>query len=137
MAHKKPVVINNAHSARWKHEKLFQQGYVAVPITFLQHYAKLQRFGGLTHSEAMFVIQVMAFKWDERAPFPSYATLAKRLGTSVKTVQRQAKVLEEKGYLRRESRRGLSNSFELTPLFDALVEAVEREEYSAEREKTA
>jgi DNA-binding MarR family transcriptional regulator len=72
----------------------------------------------------MFVLQVMSFKWGEQAPFPSYATLAKRLGTGSKTVQRQAKALEDKGYLRREKRQGRSNAFELTPLFDSLLEAV-------------
>ena len=76
----------------------------------------------------------MAFKWDARAPFPSYSKLAKRLGTSVKTVQRQAKTLEEKGYLRRESRSGRTNLFELTPLFDALLAAVENEQLQQQRE---
>ena len=32
---------------------------------------------GLTAAEAMFVVQLMAFKWTEDAPFPSYMTLAK------------------------------------------------------------
>lgn len=120
------VLGSRSYAARWKHEKLFEQGYVAVPVTFLQHYAKLKHYGGLTHAEAMFVLQVMAFKWDERAPFPSYALLAQRLGTSLKTVQRQAQALERKGYIKRETRTGRSNAFEFSALFDALLEAVER-----------
>jgi DNA-binding MarR family transcriptional regulator len=118
------VVVNNSHAARSKHERLFSRGYLAVPIAFLEHYARLQKYGGLTHAEAMFILHVMSFKWGERAPFPSYATLAKRMGTGPKTVQRQAKALEDKGYLVRQKRQGRSNAFELTPLFDCLLEAV-------------
>jgi DNA-binding MarR family transcriptional regulator len=120
--------ISNTHAVRWKHERLFSRGYVAVPVAFLEHYAHLKRFGGLTHAEAMYVLQVMAFKWSDAAPFPSYATLAKRLGTGPKTVQRQAKALEDKGYIRREKRRGRSNAFDLTPLFDALLDAMPAED---------
>jgi len=120
----KPNSRNHSHAARWKHDKLFCRGYLAVPVTFLEHYAKLKKYGGLTHAEGMFVLQVMSFKWGETAPFPSYATLSKRLGTGPKTVQRQAKALEDKGYLRREKRQGRSNAFELTPLFDSLLDAV-------------
>jgi DNA-binding MarR family transcriptional regulator len=124
----KKVAVNNSHAARWKHEKLFSRGYLAVPISFLEHYANLKKFGGLTHAEAMFILQVMSFKWGERAPFPSYATLAKRMGTGPKTIQRQAKALEDKGYLIRQKRQGRSNAFELTPLFDLLLEAVVAQE---------
>ena len=115
---------NYSHGARWKHEQLFERGYLAVPITFLEYYARLKRYGGLTHSEGMFILQVMAFKWDSREPYPSYTTLAERMGTSPKTIQRHAKALEDKGYLYRVERRGSSNAFELTPLFDSLLEAV-------------
>lgn len=125
------ITVNNSHAARWKHEKLFGRGYLAVPIAFLEHYARLKKFGGLTHAEAMFILHVMSFKWGERAPFPSYATLAKRMGTSPKTVQRQAKALEDKGYLVRVARHGRSNAFELTPLFDSLLEAVQTQEAPA------
>src|ERR1700722_5875538 len=79
------VAVNNSHAARWKHERLFSRGYLAVPIAFLEHYARLKKYGGLTHAEAMFILHVMSFKWGERAPFPSYATLAKRMGTGPKT----------------------------------------------------
>ena len=125
------VSVNNKLAARWKHEKLFRHGYLAVPIAFLKYYANLKKFGGLTQSEAMFVLQVMSFKWDDRSPFPSYATLAKRLGTGPKTVQRHAQSLEAKGYLKREARQGRSNAFEFTPLFDSLLEAVQEEDGGA------
>lgn len=113
-----------SHAARWKHDSLFKRGYLAVPISFLENYARLKQYGGLTHTEATVVLQIMSFKWDARAPFPSYPKLAKRLNTSPKTVQRHIKALEDKGYLKRLARKGRSNEFDLTPLFDALLENV-------------
>jgi hypothetical protein len=35
--------------------------------------------------------------------------------------------LERKGYIQREARKGRSNAFEFSALFDALLEAVEKE----------
>jgi predicted transcriptional regulator len=49
------------------------------------------------------------------------------MGTSAKTIQRQVKALKSKGYIRREERRGRSNAFDCTPLFDSLLEAVQNE----------
>ena len=46
----------------------------------------------------------MEYKWDERAPFPSYKTLARRMGISDKMARRHAQSLEAKRYLRRVAR---------------------------------
>jgi DNA-binding transcriptional regulator YhcF (GntR family) len=75
----------------------------------------------------MFVLQLMAFKWNQNAPFPSYSTLAKRMNITHKQVRRYAKALEDKGFLRRTARIGSSNSFDLQPLFDALAGALKAE----------
>ena len=91
---------------------------------FLKTYARLKPFS-LTHGEATFVLHLMQFKWDEQAPFPSYATIARQMGVSTKQAQRYAVALEQKHYLKREQRTGTSNRFDLTPLFDALLLALQ------------
>src|SRR5882724_1972414 len=109
-------------SARWKYPELFIKGYLVIPSLFFHAYAHLKPHP-LTTGEALFVMHLMEFKWDERAPFPSYKTLAKRMGVSDKMVRRHAQSLEAKKYLRRVSRVGATNEFDLTPLFDALFRA--------------
>jgi hypothetical protein len=110
-------------AARWgKHENLFSrpEGWVGVPDFFLRGAANLKPYS-LTASEQMFILQLMAHKWTEEAPFPSYARLAKRMGISTKQVQRIARSVEAKGYMQRVGRMGGSNKFDLQPLFDALA----------------
>ena len=114
---------NHSYADRWKHEGLFRQGYLAVPTTFLRLYAELKPYS-LTSGEALFVLHLMAFKWGEDAPYPSYKTLAKRMGVSTKMVRRYAQSLEAKGYLGRRVRRGETNRFDLNRLFDRLNETL-------------
>ena len=118
-----PTERARSHADRWKHPELLAAGYVAVPALFLRHYARLTPYS-LTSGEALFVLHLMEFKWDEVAPFPSYKTLAQRMGVSAKMARRHAQRLESKGYLRRIVRTGQTNRFNLTPLFDKLLEAV-------------
>jgi hypothetical protein len=121
-------VPNRSLAKRWgNHASLLEGGWVGVPVAFLTNYGNLVQYGGLTAPEAMFVLQLMAFKWDEAAPFPSYTTLAKRMGITDKQARRYAKSLEEKGFLIRTARVGSSNSFDLQPLFNALADALKAE----------
>ena len=113
---------NRSFASRWKHESLFEKGYLVVPTLFLQHYAQLKPFS-LTSGEALFVLHLMEFKWDHYAPFPAYKTLAARMGISDKMARRHAKSLEVKGYLKRKMRVGQTNHFDLNPLFDAVLKA--------------
>ena len=54
-------------ASRWgDHASLIEGGWVGVPVAFLANYGKLVQYGGLTTSEAMFVLQLMVFKWDEK-----------------------------------------------------------------------
>ena len=48
------------------------------------------------------------------------------MGVTEKQVQRIARNVESKGYLRRVARRGGSNQFDLQPLFDALAASLEK-----------
>jgi hypothetical protein len=111
---------------RWRHAELLEDGFVIAPTFFLRSYALMKPFS-LTHGEAMFVLHLMQFKWDENAPFPSYARIARQMGVSAKQAQRYAASLEQKKYLKREVRVGTSNRFDLTPLFDALKELRQRQ----------
>lgn len=119
------LTINRKLAARWGgNELLFSFGWLGVPDSFLQRYTNLRPYG-LTAGEAMFVIQLMTFKWNDKAPFPSYKTLSKRMGVTDKMVRRYAAGLEGKGYLKRQGRIGTTNSFDLTPLFEALRLSIE------------
>lgn len=75
----------------------------------------------------MFVLELMYNKWSGDAPFPSYKSLAARMGLTDKMVRRYAANLEGKGYLRRQARIGNTNSFDLNPLFTALATALQEE----------
>jgi hypothetical protein len=117
--------------ARWGgHTELFSDGFVGVPETFLTHYATLKPYS-LTVSEAMFVLHLMAHKWTPDPPFPSYRTLAKRMGVTDKMARRYASNLEKKGLLKREGRIGGTNAFDLTPLFQILVTTIAAERTAA------
>lgn len=105
--------------ARWHHPGLFNKGFVVVPTLFLQVYAHLKP--EITPGEAMFILHLMEFKWDQDHPYPGYKTLARRMGRSEKTAQGHAQSLQIKGYLRRQVRKAETNKFDLTPLFDALL----------------
>jgi len=107
-------------AARWS-EKLAKRGFVPVVADFLEQYHALKPYP-LTHSEAMFIVHLMSYKWDESAPYPGYKTIAKKMGISHKSARRYAQSLEQKGYLRRQVRVGATNRFELK----ALVAAVEK-----------
>ena len=74
----------------------------------------------------MFVIHLMQYKWDENAPFPGYKTIAKQMGVSDKSARRYAQSLEQKGYIRREMRKGETNKFHITQLIAAL-EKIQKE----------
>jgi hypothetical protein len=111
---------------RWGGEELFRElfgkGYVPVPSLFLQHYARL--IPPLNSGEAMFVLQLMDFKWDAKHPFPGYKTIAKRMGVTDKMARTHAKNLETSKYLIRHMRVGRTNRFDLTPLFEALARSI-------------
>ena len=93
--------------------------HVAIVRGFLHEYSTLKPHP-LTSGEALFVIHLMDFKWGEEAPWPSYRTLARRMGVSVKMVRRHGQSLATKGYLFREVRRADTNRFHLNGLFRAL-----------------
>lgn len=98
---------------------LFQNGFVAVPTRFLEARAAMRPFQ-LTPTEALFIIDLMAHKWDHKPPYPGYRRLAKWMGKTDGYVRRLARALEIKGFLKRRRRIGATNEFDLTPLFAKL-----------------
>ena len=102
---------------------ILSKGYVAVPVNVLSLAATSKPFC-LTPTEVLFVVQVMSFKWDEKAPFPGYKTIAARMGISETYARKLARSLEDKGFMRRVARVGRSNAFDFTPLFQKVIEQV-------------
>ena len=86
---------------------------------------------------AMLVVHLMEFKWDDKNPYPSYKTLALRMGVSDKRVRRLAQSLEQKGYLKRKMRMAMTNEFDLNPLFDVLAAAAEADLSSIQEKQAA
>lgn len=99
---------------------MLSRGFVGVPILFLENHAALTPYR-LNPAEAVFVISLMAHKWDDRAPFPGYKRIAQWMGKSESYARKLARDLEIKGLLKRRERIGYTNEFDLTPLFAAIV----------------
>ena len=100
---------------RWS-EFLTKSGWTPVSNIFLTTYHRLD----ITSLEAMFVIHLMMFKWEKKAPFPKLSTVARRMGVSTTSVRTHARRLEEKGFLKRKPQPGRANIYLLDPLFAAL-----------------
>jgi hypothetical protein len=105
---------------RWGSKAIFAGGHLPVPSLFLKHYAQLDP--PLNTGEAMFVLQLMNFKWGRDAPFPAYRTIAERMGITAKMARNHARNLEEKNYLCRQEHAGFTTHFDLTPLLRALAQ---------------
>lgn len=113
-----------AHAVDKRWTPALAKAFCPVSSYFLANYHRLKpnpAASGLSSAEAMLVIQLMDYKWDESAPFPSLSTLAKRMGLSTRYVRETVKRLEDLGYLKRVARAfGGSNAIEFHGLFAAL-----------------
>jgi DNA-binding IclR family transcriptional regulator len=85
----------------------------------------------------MFVIHVIRYKWDDRAPYPSLANIAKQMGISTTSARALARSLENKNYLRREGTPGRTNKYHLDRLFAALESITHAPPAVQQRQKTA
>jgi hypothetical protein len=122
----KPVRANSAgvhprsFTERWGgNPRIFADGFLGVPTKFLRQYASLRP--PLTSGEALFVLQLMTFKWESAAPYPSYQRIANAMGVTDKMARRYAQKLQKKGYLIRLFQDRAPNKFDLTGLFKALA----------------
>lgn len=126
-----PVAKSDRYSiARAWTPALAKSRFVPVVRAFLENYSSLKPFS-LTHGEAMFVIHLMQYKWDEAAPFPGYKRIARLMGVSDKMVRRYALSLEQKGYLLRVARRSTTNRFDLRRLFAVLEKTIAGQQNAA------
>ncbi len=101
--------------------KLVARGWVPVARTFLESYPRLQ----ITASEALLLINLLAYKGRREHAHPSIATLARRLGVEPRTVRNLARKLEQRQLLVRIIRRkghgrAQTNLWDLSPLFQRL-----------------
>jgi DNA-binding MarR family transcriptional regulator len=107
-----------AVARRWTRALISAGGFTPVSVFFLENYSRLPN--PLTHAEAMLVIHLVRHKFDEKAPFPGFTSLGKKMGVTPTAVRGYARNLEEKGYLQREMRTAQTNKFHLEKLFAAL-----------------
>ena len=113
----------STHSVEMRWTPRLAKQFCPVSSYFLANYARLKphpNARGLTSSEAMFIIQLMDFKWDERMPYPTMNTLAERLGVGRRSARKTASNLVEQGYLNRVEMPYGPNRYDLEPLFKAL-----------------
>lgn len=103
---------------RWTPELIRARGFTPISNYFLESYSALDP--ALSAREAMFIVHLLSFKWDEGSPFPSFGRLADLMGISVSAARAYARSIERKGYLKRQERRATTSLFLLDPLFKAL-----------------
>jgi hypothetical protein len=115
---------------RWT-PRLAQVGWTPISNYFLENYHRLK----LTHTEAMVVVHLLQFKWDDAAPFPSLGTLAKRMGVTPPSVRTHLRALEKKGCLQREMQIGSTNRFHLQGLFLKLETLMTRDGIAMPRQR--
>ena len=119
----RPSSINRSISARWT-KRIAQQGFTPVATVFLVAYAQLaaaQGQRGLNSTEALLIIHIVSFKWDERDPFPRIKVLAERMGLTPRSVRNTLKCLEERGLVKRvRLPNDIANRYDMSGLFLAL-----------------
>jgi DNA-binding MarR family transcriptional regulator len=105
--------------------------FCPVSSYFLANYHRLAPATGergLNATEAMLVVQLVDFKWDHRAPWPTVGLLAERMGISKRQVRSVLERLEKCGYVVREARQYGPNRYHLQGLFQALEELMADDE---------
>ena len=117
-ARAKPVA---SHERIWG-KPVLSHGYTALPSILIRAQSRL----GITPLQFNIIVQLLDYWRDpERAPFPSKAELADRIGCKPKAIQINIKALESQGLVRREVRQKArgdyhSNIYHL----DGLVERI-------------
>jgi DNA-binding transcriptional ArsR family regulator len=113
---------------RWT--PLLAKRFCPVSSAFLEHYHELRGVPGgrgLNSTEAMLIVQLMDFKWTEKAPFPTVKRLATRMSLSPRMIRTALKSLEDNGFIRRDPMPdGGPNRYYFDGLFKALEDLVRR-----------
>ena len=124
-------VVTRRVAARWS-EGLVRKGWVPIYHSFLDLYAQLPI--PLSPTEAMVVVMLMRFKWDDRNPFPSLKRVGSMMGLGSTSIRNHVRSLEKKGYLKRVYRNGYSNSFDLTSLFHGIEAKISQDKVTTRQE---
>src|SRR5436305_15069777 len=74
---------------------LLQAGFMPLPHLFLRHYHQL----GLSHLQALFVLQLMEIVWDLASPPTTITSIAERLSVSTRAVSQASQELQRQGWL--------------------------------------
>jgi len=98
-----------------------RKGFTPVPRLFLNNYVAM----GITCGEAMCVIHILDYSWDGSKPFPKIATVADKMGLSEATVRSYVRNLRNNGFLKTHNRKGRSNAYDFSPLFERLKACIE------------
>ncbi len=90
-----------------------------MPDLLLKHQVALK----LTPTEVVVLLNVLMHWWfAERKPYPRPTTIAKRMGTAPRTVQRALKRLTQKGVIATGLKKDGATSYDPTPLVQKLKE---------------
>jgi hypothetical protein len=103
-------------------DAVLRTGFMPLPHLFLRHYRKL----GLSHLQAMFVLQLMEIAWDVGDPPTSIGKLAERLGVDRRTIQSCSKAVHDLELVEiydqwDEGGAQVENGYDLSPLFRKLA----------------
>lgn len=112
-------IVSRGIASRWT-QRLADGGWTPIATAFLENYNKLD----ITAVEAMFLIHLFSFKRDTRMPYPSFSTIAEKMGVTVSASRGYARRLEKRGLIRRVVRSGQTSQFDLTPLLEQLEKLV-------------
>ncbi|WP_439099572.1 helix-turn-helix domain-containing protein [Corallococcus exercitus] len=96
------------------------KGFAPLPTVFLENYSKLN----ITVSEAMLLVHIHQYKWTADLPFPSVTLLARLMGCSTRNVRKLCLSLESVGYIKRVTRDGMSNLFDMSGLYAKLEDII-------------
>jgi hypothetical protein len=91
-------------------------GFCQVPNLVLDHQSEL----GLSNDELTLVIHVLKYKHNATDPYPKNKTIADKMGTSERTLERYISSLKSKGYLERSQINEWSHSWSFAPLLRRL-----------------
>ena len=103
-------------------DAVLQAGFMPVPNLFLRHYAQL----GITTTQSMFLLQLMALAWDAVSPPVNMTMLAERMGVSRRAVQLISAELSAAGIVEifdqyDDQGAQVENGYNLAPLFEQLA----------------
>lgn len=91
--------------------------FTKIDNLLLKYSSKL----GLSPIQVQIIVNVLSFKYGDELPYPSNRKIANRIGRCGRTIERNNKKLEQKGFLRR-TKGGIKPCWDFSGLFKRLNE---------------